>query len=1002
MLSVDKIGASNSGYKLKLTNKSDVSFMSGNFASAPRKAQGVVEKLVKKTSLAVADSFVAVSNVDTILLNNLNIGASRKSYEQIMQEIGEVNKAVKDGNNVKLKKMVDKHYAKNTGEMPRLAKADEEASRSVKEAIRYLKIEKDSYKKVALDIEEKLNELEAQKAKLLEQSRQAQKITQKREKIEQFLNPETYNQKEIAQAEREIALSPEKQKELTDARQELIDLKILNNVLLKTRDAESENFSKNVKATAALKLRVQALEDSLTPKVLMQKELIAAQKEFRDLRTENKLLRKNKDLEPENFSKNIEAMEKLQLKIRTLKNSLTPDALKQKEISLVENGIVIPSEKQKELTDSQNKLNDLKVLHGLLSKQKDAAQEKFSQNIKEIAEQKLKIVALENSKTITPEALKKKEILLAQRQALIDFNAKTVEELEKDAKPWAQAMLKAMTPEGGIDAKDKVTGNDLLKLKLEAFKAEEAKTASVDSQISSINLDILEFSKEHKAFTANIEQLERRIEVLGFKKDKAARGIKETVGAPVSLPKKKKNQTNIDKQKRHMSLAEKRAASLARKEKRKELRAEIDKKVKEKIATNNAKIQEMSKELQLLEKEIADKETIIAAYRTEIALKNRESKFHNAEKARKSNLGILKSLANEVVTVPTTSSVQAVDLKPIRDDFSSEKEFKNAVRKFIRKQNRIKTQSERATKSGNKSNIRIKRNEIAESANELPSIKILAKVIEKVKKFLSAESFNQKELSLVELDALPEKKLALQEAKAKLEVLKQENEILKPFTGYIKQEKGKTAFVKFDSDVKMAEFIKREPKEQQFTTEKAFKKNLENWQARKTELESKKAKAEVFYKNEKEIKQYEDLIVQLESEQTLTPKAIKLREILLKQRKSVVDFNNTKLKDIEHNPLKNSIISDLPSEYRQFVNPEVMTGRNLLNLRLGELEAKREALIESEKETWYLSTLASKLTSDKDLLKKQKMILEGHIKEIENENLSIVKQTESMKKKVKI
>lgn len=904
------------------------------------------------------------------------------------------------------------------------------AKQKVEALLKSLKEEKTTYEKKASGIETKLGELEVKKANLATEMRQANKTAHRKQMIEQFLNPESFNQKEIAQAEKMVTLSPEKQEELAALQKDFKDRRVVNNILRKNKDSESESFNQNLQKLSELKIKIQELENSktMTAEALKKKELLLVQRQMvidfnnktvaelaNDTRSWTQAMLKSLGSGKEIIEKDkITGKDLLQMKLKELSAQEKKAAKITKKRKQLEEFLDINTynrakqvfiEGQFEFNPSEHN----KLVHAvteLYAAEKLAKNKNISPEIKAKHEEKVqqltkKVEELRISEFATPALLKKRDEILAQRQAVIDFNKKTVAKLKEDERPFIQTMLKAVATKKEIDP-NKTTGRDLLNLKIAELKAEEEKLVSPQNKLKAINLDILGFGEEHKAYINNIEQLERKIEDIEFEQSKVERGIEETVEMPVVLPKKKKNPTNIDKQKRHMSTEEKRAASLARKAKRKELKAEIDKKIEEKIATNNAKIQEMSEELQFLEKEIADKETTIAAYRTDIALKNRESKFHNAEKARKSNLGVLKSLANEVVTVPTTSSVQAVDIKPVRGDFSSEKEFKNAVKKFIRTQNRIKTKNERATKSGNKSNIRIKRNEIAESANELPSIKILAKAIEKVKKFLSAESFNQKELSLVELNVLPEKKLALQEAKAKLDALKQENEILKPFTGYVKQEKGKTIFVKFDYDAQIAAWIKKEPKEHEFTITKSFNKSLESWQARKTELKEQKVKGNTFYKNEKEIKQYEELILQLESEQTLTPKAIKLREILLKQRKSVADFNNTKLKDIEHNPLKNSIIGDLPSEYRQFVNPEVMTGRNLLNLRLGELEAKKEALIESEKETWYLSTLASKLTSDKDLLKTQKKILEGHIKEIENENLSIIKQTESMKKKVKV
>lgn len=997
-LSINKIGLNNYG----------VSFKGANLNSAPRKVQGAVEKLVEKAAEPIVNVVAAPkSKLELLLLNNMDIGASIKSYEQIMQEAGEINKAVKDGNKVKLKKIMDKNYAKNTGEAAPLAKANEEAPLSLKEAIRHLQIERDSYKNVVSGIDEKLIELEAQKAKLLEQSCLAKKVTHKREKIQQFLNPEKYNQKEIAIAERDVALSPEKQQELADAQKELTDLKILNNVLLKTRDAESENFSKNAKEMAALKLKVQKLEDSLTPKAIMQKELIAAQKEFRDLRAENKLLRKKKDTEPENFSKNVKAMEESQRKIRALKDSLTPEALKQNKNSLGEQGITIPIDKQKELADSQKKLGDLEALNQELSMQKDAAQDKLSQNISAIAEQKLKIEELENSKTLTPEALKKKETLLAQRQALVDFNGKTVEELEQDKRPWTQSMLKALTPEGGIVSKQ-VTGSDLLKLKLESLKAEEAKTPSVDRQIRAINLDILEFGKEHQAYTANIEQIERRIEVLGFEKDKAARGIEETVETPVVLPKKKKNPTNIEKQKRNMTLDEKRQASLERKEKIKERKAQYREEVSQKTNTLTNEIKELKGDLVSYEYEIRSMSKELEKANNQREKLVKKSPFVKAEEVRTVSLNTIKRLMNETEKEVTQQQKEALSKKataiPSKDNFSSIKEFRRALRKIFKAKQRLEGAKQKEVKNNlvEVPNVRLQRQIITESNAQYPNIKTITQRIDQVKKFLSPESFNQKELSYVEYEIVSEQKQELLDTQTLLSELKAANEVLKPFTGYIKQEKGKTVFVEFDYDAKMAEMVEREPKVHQFTTEKNFKKNLESWKASKAELEAKKAKAEIFNKNEEEIKKCEQRIAQLEAEKMLTPQAAKQKEILLAQKQAVVDFNNNTIRQSRKNknPFKNAILGELSAKDRKKVRVTKMTGHELLELRLKELEAKKQELIDSDKKIWNLSTSISQWISDRDLLNTKANIAQKHIKELENQKLSLQKESKSKQKRI--
>lgn len=910
-LSINKIGLNNYG----------VSFKGANLNSAPRKVQGAVEKLVEKAANPIVNAVAAPkSKLELLLLNNMDIGASIKSYEQIMQEAGEINKAVKDGNKVKLKKIMDKNYAKNTGEAAPLAKANEEAPLSLKEAIRHLQIERDSYKNVVSGIDEKLIELEAQKAKLLEQSRLAKKVTHKREKIEQFLNPEKYNQKEIAIAERDVALSPEKQQELADA-----------------------------------------------------------QKEFRNRKSQGRLLHKN-------LSGNT-------------KNAVE--------------------------------------------------QEKFAQNKKVMDDLKLKIEELENSKTMTPEALKKKETLLAQRQVLVDFNGKTVEELEQDKRPWTQSMLKALTPEGGIVSKQ-VTGNDLLKLKLESLKAEEAKTPSVDRQIRAINLDILEFGKEHKAYTANIEQIERRIEVLGFEKDKAARGIEETVETPVVLPKKKKNPTNIEKQKRNMTLDEKRQASLERKEKIKERKAQYREEVSQKTNSLDDKIEDLKDELRSYNDEIVKIEeellkpsenkvlqyeykksspplgqrplTKAAAMKydeklnqriaTAIELRKSEmtnrSPFAKAEKVRTVSLNIIKRLMNETEKEVTPQQKEALSKKataiPSKDKFSSIKEFRRALRKIFKAKQKLEGAKQKEAKNNlvEVPNVRLQRQIITESNAQYPNIKTITQRIDQVKKFLSPESFNQKELSYVEHEIVSEQKQELLDTQTLLSELKAANEVLKSFTGYIKQEKGKTVFVEFDYDAKMAEMVEREPKEHQFTTTKAFKKNLESWKASKAELEAKKAKAEIFHKNEEEIKKCEQRIAQLEAEKMLTPQAAKQKEILLAQKQAVVDFNNNTIKQSRknRNPFKNAILGELSAKDRKKVRVTKMTGHELLELRLKELEAKKQELIDSDKKIWNLSTSISQWISDRDLLKTKAAIAQKHIKELENQKLSLQKESKSKQKRI--
>lgn len=867
ILSINKIGVSNFGYKPKSANKNDVSFQGGNFSSAPKR---VVEKLVKKSAKPPVVVTESKSKLALLLLNNMDCGASWKPYDQIMGEIGEINKVTNDGNKVALKKMQDKHRAQNTGEASSLSKLSDEPLKNVDEMLADLKIERDDYKAQAQGIEEKLNELQEQKAKLLEQSRQAQKIIHKREKIGQFLNPETFNQKELSLVEREVALSPEKQKELADAQKELKDRKSLNNIF-----------------------------------------------------------RKNKKVNHKSFSENREVIKNLKQKIGTL----------------------------------------------------------------------------ENSKTLTPEALRKKEILLAQRQAVVDFNNKTVAELEKDARPWTQAMLKAMTPEGGIVSKE-VTGSDLLKLKLEALKAEEAKTSSVDAQIRAINLNILEFDKEHKAFITNMEQLERRIEVLGFEKDKAARGIVDTIEASVVLPHKQKNPSNISKIFSHKSPGEKRQASLERKEKIKERKAQYRQEVEQKTNVINDEINELKEDLRSYNNEITSMSREMERAQVQREKLVKKSPYTKAEEVREVSLNTLKRLMNEtekgISPAQEAALYKKVTTIPALINFDSVKAFKNAMKKIFKAKHKLEGTKQKEIKGSfsDIANVRIQRQIITELNVQYPNIKTITQKIDQAEKYLSPESFNQKELSFVENEILPEQKQELLAKQTLLLELKAANEVLKPFVGYVKQEKGKTTFVKFDYDAKLAAWIKKEPKEHEYTSTKFFEKGLKSWQITKAEIKAKKDKAETFFRNEEEIKKCEQRISELESQKTLTPQAAKQKEILLAQKQAVIDFNDTKLNDIKNNSLKNAIINDLPSEYRPFVNPEVMTGRNLLNLRLGVLEAEKEALIESEKETWYWSTSISHLTSERDILKTRAEITKHDIKELENQRLSLQKESKSKQKQI--
>lgn len=761
-LSINKIGVNNYG----------VSFKGANLNSAPRKVKGAVEKLVEKAANPMVNAVAAPkSKLELLLLNNMDIGASIKSYADIMGEAGEVNKAVKDGNHVKLKKIMHKSYAKNTGEAAPLTKTNEDAPKSIKEAIRHLQIERDSYKKVASGIEEKLQELEAQKAKLIKQSSLAKKVTHKREKIEQFMSPDTFNQKEIAQAERDVALSSEKQVEWEKA-----------------------------------------------------------QKELRELKDINKLFHKDKTANTTSFIQNKRKIEKLKLKIKTL----------------------------------------------------------------------------EDSKTLTPKALRKKEILLAQRQALIDFNSKTVEELEKDKKPWTQTMLKALIPDGGVGEKDKITGNDLLKLKLESLKAEEAKTPSMHRQMGAINLNILEYGKEHKAYTANIEQLERRIEVLGFEKDKAARGIVDTVEVPVVLPHKQKKPSNISKIFSHKTLEEKRAASLERKEKIKERKAQYRQEMKQKTNVINDEIKELKEDLRSYEYEIlkieeellkpSDNKVLQYEYKkkfpplgqrpltkaaarkydeklnhrisTAVELRKAEmasrSPFAIADATRHDKVSKVKQLINEdIKTVGKGDRVLAskkTSTMPNSDDFKSEKAFVKAMAKFVRNQRTDAKRQEKAkAASQSMSNIRMQRREISESKVKYPTIQIINDKIAQVKRFLVQDGSDQR------LSDLNNKTVA---------------QLNRPKSSWLK------------------EIVKE-----------------------------------------------------------LWPQKTKLRK-----RKT--------------------------------------TGKELLELKLKELESKKQEVISFNSKIWELSSRISKMISDRDLLKTKASIAQKHIIDLENQKLSLEKTAKSKQKQI--
>lgn len=921
------------------------------------------------------------------------------------------------------------------------------AQQKIEALLKSLKEEKTTYEKKASGIEVKLDELEKKKANLTTEMHQANKSAHRKEMIESFLNPESFNQKEIAQAERDLALSPEKQEELAKAQKELKDRKLVNNKLRKNKNNQLKNFNTNLSAMKELKQKIELIENSktMTAEALKKKEILLAQRQM-VIEFNNKTVTELeadtrhwtqamlKSLTPKKGivdKDKVTGKDLLQMKLKELSSQEQKTAkIAQKRKQLEEFLDISSYNREKQVfIEGQFKFDPVEhnklvlAISELYAAEKSAKNKKLSPEIKAKHEEKVqqltkKVEELRVSEFATPELLKKRDDILAQRQAVIDFNKKTVAKLKADERPFIQKILKAVATKKEIDL-NKTTGRDLLNFKIAELKAEEEKLASPEAKIKAINLDIIGFGEEHKAYTNNIEQLERKIEDIEFEQGKAerelelqkknaAKGIEYPAEKPAMLPKKKKNPTNIDKQKRHMSTEEKRAASLELKAKRKERKEQYKQEVLQKTKSLDNEIDSLENDLRSYKREINNMTRDLEKAETQRQKLMKKSPFMKAEEVRQASLNTLKRLMNETEKDVTPQQKDALSKKvatmPSQEKFGSVKAFKHALRKIFKAKQKLEGAKQKEVKNNlvEIPNVRLQRQIITESSVQYPNIKTITQKIEQVKKLLSPEAFNQKELSYVEHEILAEQKQELLDTQALLSELKAANEVLKPFTGYIKQEKGKTVFVKFDSDAKMAEFIKREPKEQQFTTEKAFKKNLESWQARKTEFEAKKAKAEMFFKNEEEIKKCEQRIAQLEAEKILTPQAAKQKEILLAQRQEVIDFNNNTIKQSRKNNtiFKNAILGELSKKDRKKVRVTKMTGHELLELRLKELEAKKQELLDSDKAIWDLSKSISQMTSDRDLLKTKATIAEKYIKDLENQKLSLQKMSQSMQKKM--
>lgn len=264
------------------------------------------------------------------------------------------------------------------------------------------------------------------------------------------------------------------------------------------------------------------------------------------------------------------------------------------------------------------------------------------------------------------------------------------------------------------------------------------------------------------------------------------------------------------------------------------------------------------------------------------------------------------------------------------------------------------------------------RRSIAKLDSEYPNIQTVNKKIDQLKKALSPETFNEKELLELEKQTiLPiEKQKQLSQNNRLISQLEENNEKLKNFT-VVRNQKGEV--ISFET--KFAELNSTKPIRENYSNEKSFVTELKKWQSKLNTLNDKKLKAKEFYTNKGMIAELEKKNSELESTKTLSPETIAKRAVLLEQRQKVQDFNS-----------------------RVF---DTKTGREVLEEKLKKAEKIKKYLVNTSTGAWKKEAKVSNLTDRQNIAIERSNTLQAQIKQLEAEQKRLEKLQLEQGKEVK-
>lgn len=302
----------------------------------------------------------------------------------------------------------------------------------------------------------------------------------------------------------------------------------------------------------------------------------------------------------------------------------------------------------------------------------------------------------------------------------------------------------------------------------------------------------------------------------------------------------------------------------------------------------------------------------------------------------------------------------------------------------------------RTTKLGQ---IRTLRLDITNLNRKFPNIQIINKKIEQVKRFLNPETFNGNDIkNLRELSYLPpaEQKL-LHDSRNLLEKLEERNRNLTQYVGYIGKEHGKFQFIKFDYESDIASHMSRKPVASNFVKSGNFIRSYKNWEVKLKQLEREQAKAIEYSKNKVIIDNLHQKITVLEDSRTRAPHSEEKEVLLANQEERIKYLNDAtvaQINDSDKSWLK-KIANSLFGSLKKQAKPEEITGKDLLQSRLKELEQQKENLISANREVREIEMKVATLAAKKQSIDSRNKEIKFSIDALQNQRAKIEKRLQA-------